>query len=62
VSQVVNGVLLPAVLIFMLILINDKGIMGEHVNSLWYNAISIILSVVLALLAAGSAALFLLRR
>ncbi len=31
-SQVINGVLLPVVLISMMILINKKRIMGEHVN------------------------------
>jgi Mn2+/Fe2+ NRAMP family transporter len=32
-SQVVNGVLLPIVLIFMLVIINEKSVMGEHVYS-----------------------------
>ena len=32
-SQVVNGVLLPFMLIFMLILINRKDVMGEYRNS-----------------------------
>jgi hypothetical protein len=39
-SQVVNGVLLPVVLIFMLVIINDKSVMGEHVNSRIYNYIT----------------------
>jgi hypothetical protein len=39
-SQVVNGVLLPIVLIFMLVIINDKSVMGEHVNSRIYNYIT----------------------
>lgn len=39
-SQVINGVLLPFVLIFMLFLINDKRIMGEYVNSRLMNVIS----------------------
>jgi NRAMP (natural resistance-associated macrophage protein)-like metal ion transporter len=39
-SQVVNGVLLPFVLVFMLLLTNDRELMGEHVNSKWYNAVS----------------------
>src|SRR3954471_9342286 len=39
-SQVVNGVLLPFVLIFMLLLMNDREVMGEHVNRLWYNVVS----------------------
>ena len=32
-SQVVNGVVLPFVLIFMLLLVNKKELMGEYVNS-----------------------------
>jgi NRAMP (natural resistance-associated macrophage protein)-like metal ion transporter len=32
-SQFLNGLLLPAVLVFMLVLINDRDIMGGHVNS-----------------------------
>jgi len=39
-SQVVNGVLLPFVLIFMLKLINDRELMGEHVNSKAFNGIA----------------------
>jgi Mn2+/Fe2+ NRAMP family transporter len=54
-SQVVNGMVLPFVLVFMLLLINKKELMGEYVNSrlmnliAWSTAgISIILSVILA--------------
>ena len=39
-SQVVNGILLPIVLIFMLVIINDKSVMEEHVNSRIYNYIA----------------------
>ncbi|MEN6519809.1 MAG: Nramp family divalent metal transporter [Armatimonadota bacterium] len=38
-SQFVNGLLLPIVLVFMLKLINNKDIMGEHTNSKFYNVI-----------------------
>jgi NRAMP (natural resistance-associated macrophage protein)-like metal ion transporter len=38
-SQVVNGVLLPIILIFMLKIINNKDVMGEYTNSRWYNLI-----------------------
>ena len=37
-SQVVNGILLPFVLIFMLLLINDRELMGAHVNTRVFNA------------------------
>lgn len=56
ISQVINGVLLTPILIFILLLINKKWLMGEHVNKPWYNviawltvAILIFLSVILAL-------------
>jgi Mn2+/Fe2+ NRAMP family transporter len=39
-SQVINGVLLPVVLVSMLILINNKRIMGEYVNGPLHNIIS----------------------
>jgi Mn2+/Fe2+ NRAMP family transporter len=39
-SQVVNGAVLPVVLIFMLQLITDDELMGEHVNSRGYNIIA----------------------
>lgn len=39
-SQVVNGVLLPFVLVFMLLLTNDAELMGRHVNSRLYNVVA----------------------
>src|SRR6202166_1281245 len=36
-SQVVNGVVLPFVLIFMLLLINKKELMGQYVNTRLFN-------------------------
>src|SRR5436190_4751723 len=39
-SQVLNGVLLPLVLIFMVILINKKDLMGEWKKSRWVNGVS----------------------
>lgn len=33
VSQVINGVLLPFLLIFMMVIVNDRRVMGRHVNS-----------------------------
>jgi NRAMP (natural resistance-associated macrophage protein)-like metal ion transporter len=46
-SQVVNGVVLPFVLIFMLLLINKKELMGEYVNSHLFNAIAWVTTVVM---------------
>src|SRR5215471_10989648 len=39
-SQVLNGVLLPLVLIFMILLINKRDLMGSWVNSRWVNFVS----------------------
>ncbi len=39
-SQVLNGVLLPVVIILMLLLINRKDLMGEHKNSRLWNLIA----------------------
>src|SRR5438094_1216344 len=39
-SQVVNGVVLPFVLIFMLLLINKKELMGEYINTRSFNVIA----------------------
>jgi Mn2+/Fe2+ NRAMP family transporter len=49
-SQVVNGVVLPFVLIFMLLLTNDKELMGEHVNSRTFNVIAWVTVVVMIVL------------
>jgi Mn2+ and Fe2+ transporters of the NRAMP family len=39
-SQVLNGILLPVVLIFMLRLINRRELMGKYTNSPWFNVIA----------------------
>ena len=39
-SQVVNGIVLPFILIFMLKLTNDRELMGEHVNTKSFNVIA----------------------
>jgi NRAMP (natural resistance-associated macrophage protein)-like metal ion transporter len=39
-SQVVNGIVLPFVLIFMLLLVNKSELMGKHINGTWFNAIA----------------------
>jgi NRAMP (natural resistance-associated macrophage protein)-like metal ion transporter len=46
-SQVINGMVLPFLLIFMLLLINDKKLMGEHTNGPIFNAIAWLTSVVM---------------
>jgi len=49
-SQTVNGILLPIVLIIMLRLVNDPGLMGAYVNSKRKNVITWITVTVLILL------------
>ena len=54
-SQAVNGVLLPFLLIFMMIIVNDRRIMGRYVNGRVYNVlgwatVGIVIALTVALL------------
>jgi NRAMP (natural resistance-associated macrophage protein)-like metal ion transporter len=53
VSQIVNGIVLPVILIFMLILINNKKLMGPYTNKRGYNLFSYITVGVLVVLTMG---------
>jgi len=46
-SQVLNGILLPFVLVFMLLLVNKQRLMKKWVNSRLYNAVAWVSVVVL---------------
>jgi NRAMP (natural resistance-associated macrophage protein)-like metal ion transporter len=49
-SQVLNGMLLPVVLVCMILLVNNKKIMGKHVNKPIYNVIGwITVAILIAL-------------
>ncbi len=39
-SQVISGVLLPVLLVFLVLIINDKHTMGKHVNSKLWNVLT----------------------
>jgi NRAMP (natural resistance-associated macrophage protein)-like metal ion transporter len=52
-SQVANGILLPFVLILMLLIINDKKIMGEHVNTRIFNLIAVATVIIVMGLSIG---------
>src|SRR5246127_1169582 len=52
-SQVVNGAVLPFVLIFMLLLINKKELMGEYVNTRLFNVVAWVTTVVMIVLSAA---------
>ena len=41
-AQTVQGVLLPIILIFILLLLNNRDVMGNHVNSKFYNIAALI--------------------
>ncbi|HOU36806.1 MAG TPA: Nramp family divalent metal transporter [Candidatus Omnitrophota bacterium] len=51
-AQTKNGILLPFVLIFMLLLVNNKRLMGEYTNSRLYNIIAVTVVVFMILLSA----------
>ncbi len=46
-SQVLNGIMLPFVLIFMLRLINRKDLMGQHSNTRFYNIVAWVTTIIL---------------
>jgi Mn2+/Fe2+ NRAMP family transporter len=49
-SQVVNGIAIPFVLVFMLLLVNKKELMEEYVNSRIYNIIAWATTIVMIVL------------
>jgi len=51
-TQIINAILLPVVLISMIIMVNNKEIMGEHVNNKFQNAVGLGTTAVLILLTA----------
>lgn len=51
-SQVLNGILLPFVLVFMLLLVSKRGLMGRHTNSARYNVVAWALTGIIVVLTA----------
>ena len=49
ISQVINGILLPVILIFILFIINDRKVMGQYVNSKFYNLATLALIALMGL-------------
>jgi len=49
-SQVVNGVLLPPILIFMVLIASNGSVMGKYKNATWYNVVAWTFTVVLIIL------------
>lgn len=50
VTQVINGVLLPVILIAVLKLVNNRELMGNHVNGLFYNIAAWLTTIIVSLL------------
>ena len=52
-SQILNGILLPFVLIFLILLTNDTRLMGAYRNSWVFNAIASVTVIVMVVLTAA---------
>jgi len=52
ISQVINGIVLPVVLIFILLLINDRKLMLNHTNGPVFNTVAWLTTVVMIALTA----------
>ncbi len=50
ISQTMNGILLPVIMFCMLILINDRDLMGSYVNPPWLNKVMWAITILLTLL------------
>jgi NRAMP (natural resistance-associated macrophage protein)-like metal ion transporter len=60
ISQIINGLVLPVIMVIMLILINNKKLMGDYTNKTFYNILSWFTVAVLTALS-GAYLFFLLR-
>jgi Mn2+/Fe2+ NRAMP family transporter len=49
-SQVGNGIWLPIVVVFILLLVNRKDLMGEHTNTLFFNIVAWVTAVAMTVL------------
>jgi Mn2+/Fe2+ NRAMP family transporter len=49
VAQVANGILLPIIAVFLIVTMNRRSILGDHVNGVWSN----VLGTIVVLIAAG---------
>ncbi len=52
VAAAVNGILLPVILVYTLVITNDRGIMGDHVNGFVFNVVAWVTVVVMIVLTA----------
>ena len=49
-SQVGNGIWLPVVVIFILLLVNRRDLMGQYVNTLGYNIVAWVTAIAMIIL------------
>jgi len=64
-TQVLNGILLPVVLVSMILLVNNRRIMGEYTNNRFQNGVgwvTIVIIIVLTVMLMGSSVMELVRR
>jgi Mn2+/Fe2+ NRAMP family transporter len=52
-TQTLDGILLPILLVFIIILANDKRLLGRHSNGVLYNIVAVALATALTLLTSG---------
>jgi Mn2+/Fe2+ NRAMP family transporter len=53
-AQILNGLLLPTILVLMLLLINRRSVMGEYVNKFGTNLVALITIAAVAILSVMS--------
>jgi Mn2+/Fe2+ NRAMP family transporter len=49
-SQVGNGIWLPVVVIFILLLVNRRELMGEYVNTMTFNVVAWVTAIAMIIL------------
>ena len=49
-SQVINGILLPPILVFMMLIAGNKSLLGKYANSRLYNIMAWIFTIALIIL------------
>jgi Mn2+/Fe2+ NRAMP family transporter len=49
-AQILNGLLLPTILVLMLLLINRRSVMGDYVNKFGTNLVALITIAAVAIL------------
>lgn len=53
-AQITNGILLPVIAVYLLLVMNSKRLLGEHTNKVFQNIISFIVVIIMLLLGAKS--------